>query len=60
MNLEDAAIIFHESEDCPGVITSDDMGELRCSECGRSVGRLDRLVLREIIAMLSQVPPRTR
>ena len=26
-------MIFHESEDCPGMITSDDTGELRCSEC---------------------------
>ena len=59
MNLEDAAMIFHESEDCPGLITSDDTGELRCSECGRSVGQLDRLVLRNLIAMLSRLPSRT-
>jgi hypothetical protein len=39
-------MIFHESGDCPGVITSDDTGELRCAECGRSVGQMDRLVLR--------------
>ena len=59
MNLEDAALIFHESEDCPGVITSDDTGELRCAECGQSVGQLDRLVLRDLIAILSRVPSRT-
>ena len=28
MNLEDVAMVFHESEDCPGMITSDDTGEL--------------------------------
>jgi hypothetical protein len=26
MKLEDVAMIFHESEDCPGMITSDDIG----------------------------------
>ena len=42
-----------------GLITSDDTGELGCAECGRSVGQLDRLVLRDLIAMVSRVPPRT-
>lgn len=60
MNLEDVAMIFHESEDCPGVITSDDTGQLRCAECGHSVGQLDGLVLRDLIAMLSRVSSRMR
>ena len=38
------------------MITSDDTGELRCAECGQSVGQLDRLVLRDLIALLSRVP----
>jgi hypothetical protein len=59
MNLEDVAMIFHTSEDCSGVITSDDTGELRCAECGQSVGQLDRLVLRDLIAILSRIPSRT-
>ena len=59
MKLEDVILIFHESEDCPGLITSDDTGELRCAECGQSVGQLDRLVLRNLIDMLSKVPTRT-
>ena len=60
MNLEDVVMIFHESEDCPGVITSDDTGQLRCAECGNSVGQLDRLVLRDLIGMLSRVSSSTR
>jgi hypothetical protein len=56
MNLEDVVMmIFHESADCPGVITSDDTGQVRCAECGNSVGQLDRLVPRDLIGMLSRV-----
>jgi hypothetical protein len=60
MNLEDVAMIFHQSEDCPGVITSGGTGELRCAECGQSVGQLDRLVLQDLIAMLSAMPSQDR
>lgn len=56
MNLEDAVRIFHESEDCPGLITSEFTGELKCSECGQVVGKLDSIVLRSIIELLEQVP----
>jgi hypothetical protein len=36
-------------------MASDDTGELRCAECGQSVGQLDRLVLRYLIAIVFRV-----
>ena len=57
MNLEDVVRIFHKSEDCPGMILSDDTGELRCAECGQSVGKVDSLVLRDLISLLSEPSP---
>lgn len=42
-HLEDVVLIFHEP-DCPGLITSDDTGKLRCQECGREVGQVEPAV----------------
>ena len=63
MNIEDACLFFHDSEDCPGVITSDPSGTLMCAECARDVGQVDSVLLSQIIAMLAKVPvisPSTR
>jgi len=56
MNLEDVCLFFHDSEDCPGIVLSDSSGQLNCDECGADLGRIDSVLLSEIIAMLRQVP----
>jgi hypothetical protein len=55
-HLEDVALIFHEP-DCPGVITSDDTGKLRCAECGRQVGQLEPAVLADLLGLLKPPGP---
>jgi hypothetical protein len=51
VNLEDAALIFHET-DCSGVIASKESGDLVCAECGEVVGRVQPKVLAEIVCRL--------
>jgi hypothetical protein len=50
MTLEDAALIFHDP--CPGLIVSNDAGELRCAECSAIVGQVQPAVLQAIIGEL--------
>lgn len=52
MNLEDAALIFHEP-DCSGVITSKPDGNLICAECGEVVGTVQPAVLAALVEVLS-------
>ena len=48
--LQDLMMIFHDSADCPGIITSDETGRLTCAECGQNVEK-DPGVLAEIEIM---------
>lgn len=57
MNLEDVCLFFHDSEECPGLVLSDPSGQLNCDECGADLGRIDSVLLSEIIAILTKVPP---
>lgn len=59
MNLEDAALIFHEPA-CSGLIVSTPDGQLNCNECGQNVGKVEPGVLSGIIEVLRTAPARSR
>jgi hypothetical protein len=54
MNLEDVIRVFHESDGCSGIITSNERGWLECAECGKGVGRVDPGVLASLITALER------
>jgi hypothetical protein len=53
--LQDVLMVFHESADCPGIITSNEAGCLVCAECGQTVGVVDPRVLKGIVELVDGI-----
>jgi hypothetical protein len=47
--LADTLMVFHDSEGCDGIISSDNSGRLICTDCRQTVGLMDPDILAQVL-----------